>query len=678
MKARCGLLLVALLVSSFAVIAQDAPQFTVTPASVTLVVPGTQQLSVPAGMTATVSGDTDTPVASIDAGLKITAKAPGQTKFTLQHNGQSVEVPVRVIEIGKITVEGHDRPLVEGERRPITILAQGKDELVIPDVPFTFTPADTNVVRVESGPVLFASATNVGKEPKTTDVKVLVGDAAVTIDGNEFKFPVTVLEPIVRIEVKKADVKITEGTAIDLKDHLKLHGKNKTVYEAGDRALVITGGNHVELTNNRLLAARDVPLGAPEFSEFVTITSPEGQPGVPVPPAQLTVKVALRASRLQITPELIPLARGGMTDLVTATLQTLDGPSKSAYEVTWSVPAALADIVGVARLSSNTARIIWKKDPDPGQQLPRVIELTAATSTAGSAPFEAKAFLRILPSVAHFAPLRVRLNIMDDRTVADLFGEKTAQEFFVARVRLNNNLKKTEDGTDLRGESILAFSESIEVAVAIEKREAETRRWWQRDKTSDSWRPLTPGEVEWVASTGFQPRSHRPKPPASSSVPACKGLITYRPYTFEMIVNSGDPRYERTRRARTFRLLNGVGTLASFITSVAVPGPQSDIPLGLEKYSNLLIPGLQKLFPDIRDTQRQNIVSMTMKPIEEIPFGSDLSRVLFFPKGGFQGMLRGHETRISEICPHLFTIEVAVLDKSGKQQVTVDATDGAQ
>lgn len=673
MKARRGLLLVALLVSSFAVIAQDAP-FTVSPTSVTLLVNGEQTLTAPAGTTAT--GTTDNATASIDASLKIKAKAPGETKFKLENNGQSVEVAVRVIEIARVTVDGHQKPLVEGERRPITIVAQGKDDLAIPDVPFTFTSADPNVVRVEAGPVLFATATGLRNQTKTTDISVSVGSTALSIDGQAFKFPVTVVEPIVRIEVKKADVEITEGTSIDLRDHLKLHGKNKGIYEAGDRALVITGGNHFELSNNRLLTARDVPLGASAFSEFVTITSPEGQPGIPVPPAQLTVKVVLRASRLQITPELIPLARGGMTGVVTATLHTRQGAAQSSYDVTWNA-GSFDDIIGAARLSHNTARIIWKKDPEPGRQLPPVIELTATTSAAGSV-IDAKALLRILPSVAHFAPLRVRLNIMDDRTVADLFGEKTAQEFFVARVRLNNNLKKTEDGTELRGESILAFSESIEVAVAVEKRKAETRHWWRREKANDTWWPLTPGEVEWVASTGFQPRSHRPKPPESSSVPACKGLITYRPYTFEMIVNSGDPRYERTRRARTFRLLNGVGTLASFITSVAVPGPQSDIPLGLEKYSNLLIPGLQKLFPDIRDTQRQNIVSMTMKPIEEIPFGSDLSRVLFFPKGGFQGMLRGHETRISEICPHLFTIEVAVLDKSGKQQVTVDATEGAQ
>ena len=52
-----------------------------------------------------------------------------------------------------------------------------------------------------------------------------------------------------------------------------------------------------------------------------------------------------------------------------------------------------------------------------------------------------------------------------------------------------------------------------------------------------------------------------------------------------------DLRREKT--VHTQRHRNG----ASFVTSVAVPGPRSDIPLGLEKYSNLLIPGVQKLLP---------------------------------------------------------------------------------
>ena len=130
-----------------------------------------------------------------------------------------------------------------------------------------------------------------------------------------------------------------------------------------------------------------------------------------------------------------------------------------------------------------------------------------------------------------------------------------------------------------------------------------------------------------------------------------------------MVVNTVDRRDGRSRRTRIFTLLDLIGTSASFVTSVAVPGSSSDLPLGLEKYGNLLLPGLDKLFPSLKEQQRQNIVSQSMKEIEEIPFGSDITRVIFIPKKNIRGWIRGHETRISEICPFYFSVEVAIIQK---------------
>lgn len=512
----------------------------------------------------------------------------------------------------------------------------------------------------------------------------VLGDQATSVD-------IKVAEPITSITLKKDAIDVPEGGEQDLLGILQLRGKNGSTYEAGERPVNVSAGSHLEVKDNRILVAGTLPTISDEPPvQTVTFRSSEAG-GSEIPAAQLLVTIKLKPQGLDILPNVIPLARDGTSPTVTATLFNRKGTAERLFEVEWTVPDKFKPYIAVERLSGKTARLLWREDPPPGERLPRFVDLTAkATTGAGSPSIDQTALIRILPSVTNFAKLRVRLNIMDDRTVADLFGEKTAKEFYVARVRLNNNLKKSDDGEDLRGESILAFSDSIEVAVGIEKRVPRKQTWWQpggKKTSADAWLPMTRGEVESMASTGgpwvdLSPfsklfdKTRRDLVAASSFSPAasCRGVLTYRPYTFEMIVNSSDPRYERSRRAKTFRMLNGIGTLASFVTSVAVPGPQSDIPLGIEKFTNLLIPGLQKLFPDIRDTQRQNIVSMTMQPIEEIPFGSDLSRVLFFPKGAFQGMLRGHETRISEICTHLFTIEVAVLDKSGKQTVTVDAS----
>ena len=153
-------------------------------------------------------------------------------------------------------------------------------------------------------------------------------------------------------------------------------------------------------------------------------------------------------------------------------------------------------------------------------------------------------------------------------------------------------------------------------------------------------------------------------PGNSDDDPPCVGTITYRPLTFEMVVNTVDRRDERSVRSKVFKMLDFLGTGTSFVTSFAVPGVGSDLPLGLEKYSNLLIPGLNKLFPSMKEQNRQNIVSQTMKPIEEIPYGSDITRVIFIPKRPFRGLIRGHEARISEICPFFFKIEVAVIQSA--------------
>lgn len=150
--------------------------------------------------------------------------------------------------------------------------------------------------------------------------------------------------------------------------------------------------------------------------------------------------------------------------------------------------------------------------------------------------------------------------------------------------------------------------------------------------------------------------------------PSCKGAIKYRPLTFEMMVNTVDRRDGRSKRSIAFKLLEAVGTGTSFVTSVAVPAASNDLPLGLEKYRNLLIPGLDRLVPSLKEQQRQNIVSQAMKELEEIPFGSDITRVLFIPKKSIRGLIRGHEARISEVCPYYFKVEVAIIQKGGSVQ----------
>jgi hypothetical protein len=122
----------------------------------------------------------------------------------------------------------------------------------------------------------------------------------------------------------------------------------------------------------------------------------------------------------------------------------------------------------------------------------------------------------------------------------------------------------------------------------------------------------------------------------------------YRPYSYEIMVNSVDGREDKSPTSLVFKVIDGLGTLGSFLNSVGTWGGKN-APVILDKTANLLVPGLRRLLPDMRDTQRQNYVSLAMRPIEEIPFGSDISRVIFIPKNKLHGILQDHDVRISEV-----------------------------
>ncbi len=137
-------------------------------------------------------------------------------------------------------------------------------------------------------------------------------------------------------------------------------------------------------------------------------------------------------------------------------------------------------------------------------------------------------------------------------------------------------------------------------------------------------------------------------------------LFRYRPYTFEMMVNSAPRRDSRESKTRKFNVLNGLLSAAS-LYSLINPGSTAQ-KVGL--LSGLVPQLVKSQRPDLSDAQRQNFVSMTMKPLEEIPFGADISRVIFFPKTPFRGMVKDNITRINRIDTSYFNITVAILDKN--------------
>lgn len=258
--------------------------------------------------------------------------------------------------------------------------------------------------------------------------------------------------------------------------------------------------------------------------------------------------------------------------------------------------------------------------------------------------------------VTDFTPLQVRLDLLDERTSNDLFGKKAYDEYFIAKVRLFNAIKRTDD--TYYGKPILVYSESFEVKVSLEFRpeDGDDTDWKQLEADNSILNKYYPGGVFTNLGNGRN---------------QCKVIKTpgffvpYRPLTFEMVLNTYERRDERNLRNRILLVARGAGSLTSFVTAIAVPGPGSDLPLGLDKFQNLLIPSFEKLFPSTREVQRQNIVSMVMRQLEEVPFGSDVTRIIYIPKKKIRGLIPDYFVRISGVSVADACAETAVIDKTG-------------
>lgn len=283
-------------------------------------------------------------------------------------------------------------------------------------------------------------------------------------------------------------------------------------------------------------------------------------------------------------------------------------------------------------------------------------------------------------TVVNFAQLNVNLSPLDDITAKDLFGPVLARDYHVARVRIFNNAR----GADQRllQASVLAFSSSLEVGVVLEKRSNPDARPEERGQSNRAkgpeWQRVIAAEdladvVDRASLEAFrnsQAATARKEETRAGSVfesAACADVFRYRPISNDSMAITVDQRYARSARGWTFKFLSAAGTVASFVGSISSVG--SSYEPTLNAYTNILIPGVNLVWPNLTEVHRQNILAYGMKNIEEIPFGSEISRYVFFPKGEIRGLLPQNVVRIAAICPFYFKIEVAVLTKGSRGAV---------
>lgn len=405
-----------------------------------------------------------------------------------------------------------------------------------------------------------------------------------------------------------------------------------------------------------------------------TLTSDDGNVRTTV-----FVKVEPVSASISFNPP-VPVVIVGQSQTVVATVLDDKGLPRPDRSVIWQSDnlSRLAIVTGgngVAQLVGIAA----SQDDAP-------VKVTATVMGDEGVKADLFVFVRDKGQVLGFSPLDIRLEPLDEQIARDLFGKKTIDDFYIMKVRLYNNLRNGR-GENI-GDSILVFSESLEANVSMEKK---------REKGGGDWEPLTNCDISVIRgltqlvpfNNSFNTAPSVPSTPCSfttlfpATTPAAAAATPtpapapalidpnypgrYRPYTFEMVANSHDRRDDRSLRSRALLIANSLGSLTSVITAVAVPGPSSDLPLGLDKYQNLLIPSFEKLFPSLRESQRINLINETMRPLEEVPYGSDVARIVFFPKKPLKGILPGYVVRFTGISNYNLTAEVAIIKKTLKQ-----------
>lgn len=587
-------------------------------------------------------------------------------EITVKLGGKETKFTVAIVpQITKDTLE-LDPPklllpaekLIIKQQSEATVRLKLKDGTPLPTGALRAVSDATNIATIPSG------------DPPFVVTGVAPGTAKVTISayGKEVhSFNVQVTEAVKEIKVSPS-LKLKNGDAAKPLSSLgiEITGKNNTVWSGADAV------NRLNFFSTRTdvvkLSSDGAALEVVDAGDAQLRMSAKEDPSVT---STINVMVVPKASQVNLsTGNLVVVARQPAST-VQATVIDAAGRLVPGVAVKFGceVPADCTDKVNVTNKSDNSAEI---------RGLRKATAVKIIAKVEGDASITPGSLLIDVfgpDQITDFRPLLIRMDMLDEQVAKDLFGRKAADEFYIAKVQLFNKIKKTD--TEYFGDSILVYSESLQVRVALElKCRSGDSSISGCANNEGKWVPIT---VEMIQKHFDEKFSLTPTISATEpmwkegDVEPCKikapkdfvGL--YRPYSFETVAVTHDRRDERSLRSRILTGLNAAISFTSFVTAIAVPGPGSDLPLGLDKSNNLLIPSLEKLFPSMREVQRQNVLTMVMRQLEEIPFGGSVERKIFFPKGALEGLWPGHRVRISGVSTFDACAQAAIIKKVAQQ-----------
>lgn len=301
-----------------------------------------------------------------------------------------------------------------------------------------------------------------------------------------------------------------------------------------------------------------------------------------------------------------------------------------------------ADYAALVELNPDGNRIRPTLRSQPGDNKPIYVFAKSVYGTA-------KEKILLMPEkeydVTDFTMIKIDLEVMEDKTTKDNFGQQLMKNYFVTKATLHNTAR--DDKGVYYNSPILVYNQSIEAKTLIAYEDPDTGKWItasQEQMIPTIKRTNTNAEsdfrTEWArVLTGLNKTNTTDFLSIPTRVADLKKcaireqidyMYPYQPMKYETALLSHESRENTSWKHRILTTLLSLSSLTSFVTNIV--GAGGDWPLGQTQFSNLMIPSYQKYFPDRREIHKDHLIQQLMQPLLEIPFGGQESKYLLFPR----------------------------------------------
>jgi len=167
-------------------------------------------------------------------------------------------------------------------------------------------------------------------------------------------------------------------------------------------------------------------------------------------------------------------------------------------------------------------------------------------------------------------------------------------------------------------------------------------------------------------------------PPAKPSLPTStyvdadgklkqiRTRFRYKPVSMEMMLLGQDGREFETSEAGLRRTISVAQLILTALTGANILTGRG---LELAVAGAGLMPAIADItVPNLGEKHRSAILTQGLRSLEEVPFGAELRRVVFYPKGEFGNLIPKHRARIATVDTSEFSISVAVIQRVGTKR----------